>query len=652
MIFSTKTVSTSDLPTGTASSTSKPCPTIPTTPKDADPDSLYHSLSYREAQLCRQLKMKPSVFIQASTSLEDECKRRNGLIEKEAAAIVSWFNWIPSQWTQFWGFLLRWGYVWLRHTGKRRRRPAEGEASDDEGPTLFPAIPFCRTVEEANRAAADVYRSLYSMDADGASIADSEEGTRGRPPPSSGFRASPNNYRNVGLGRAPPKKIKVTTADMLVVQMTDGARYRMICPTCGKRHFNNLQGFVNHCRISHNLYFPSHADAVLKCGEKLEGGGVKQEGQNDAAEEHAEPTIAAVENEGGVLNGSLSAKMLLYRKKPAGTVSLKRTRQDGKFARVVCPNCGRNDFLSMQGFLKHLNMHGIFVTVPEAIELYGVVNEEAEVASLPADAEPTVTVTAPDDAENGESSNAAAAEPEPSEPPRPPLVGVDPTDLVIRKADGNYVKVVCPDCGRSNFANLQVFVHHLAVSHDGTFESLEQYSQPLKIAKPPAARPPPLPGTNFKLKFKFKVPKMSLPVQQRFAHTPLGRSEGGSPPGSASGSPGYEQYTRSGGPRVAAGANFSPGGGRRPPPRPLDIDHLPDVDRLNEDEREICRTNRLVPQNYLSIKDLFVTECQKRGGLGKRSAREMVKMDVNKSSKIWEYLQMQGLVWPPSGSKN
>ena len=43
----------------------------------------------------------------------------------------------------------------------------------------------------------------------------------------------------------------------------------MTCPHCGKTLFNNLQGFVNHVRISHNRYFPSHAEAVISCGQKL-----------------------------------------------------------------------------------------------------------------------------------------------------------------------------------------------------------------------------------------------------------------------------------------------------------------------------------------------------------------------------------------------
>jgi transcriptional adapter 2-alpha len=55
----------------------------------------------------------------------------------------------------------------------------------------------------------------------------------------------------------------------------------------------------------------------------------------------------------------------------------------------------------------------------------------------------------------------------------------------------------------------------------------------------------------------------------------------------------------------------------------------------------------LFPETYLAIRKLFVDECRKNNGLGKRAAREMVKMDVNKSSKVWEYLQMHGKVWVP-----
>ena len=32
----------------------------------------------------------------------------------------------------------------------------------------------------------------------------------------------------------------------------------MICPKCNKDEFSNMQGFVNHCRMTHNIDFPTH----------------------------------------------------------------------------------------------------------------------------------------------------------------------------------------------------------------------------------------------------------------------------------------------------------------------------------------------------------------------------------------------------------
>lgn len=73
------------------------------------------------------------------------------------------------------------------------------------------------------------------------------------------------------------------------------------------------------------------------------------------------------------------------------------------------------------------------------------------------------------------------------------------------------------------------------------------------------------------------------------------------------------------------------------------------VEMLSSEERELCSTLRIPPNSYLSVKQLFAKECELRNGLGKRKAREMVKIDVNKSSKIWEHLCSLGLVWT-SGS--
>ena len=39
------------------------------------------------------------------------------------------------------------------------------------------------------------------------------------------------------------------------------------CPDCSKENFHTIQGFINHCRIIHNIVYPSHYHAVIQCGK-------------------------------------------------------------------------------------------------------------------------------------------------------------------------------------------------------------------------------------------------------------------------------------------------------------------------------------------------------------------------------------------------
>jgi len=41
---------------------------------------------------------------------------------------------------------------------------------------------------------------------------------------------------------------------------------RIQCLKCLRSNFSNLQGFLNHCRISHKMEFPSHEEATRLCG--------------------------------------------------------------------------------------------------------------------------------------------------------------------------------------------------------------------------------------------------------------------------------------------------------------------------------------------------------------------------------------------------
>lgn len=53
-------------------------------------------------------------------------------------------------------------------------------------------------------------------------------------------------------------------------ERSDGHLVQMICPECGKEGFANIQGFINHCRLSHKIIYESHEAAANTCGIVLE----------------------------------------------------------------------------------------------------------------------------------------------------------------------------------------------------------------------------------------------------------------------------------------------------------------------------------------------------------------------------------------------
>lgn len=61
----------------------------------------------------------------------------------------------------------------------------------------------------------------------------------------------------------------------------------------------------------------------------------------------------------------------------------------------------------------------------------------------------------------------------------------------------------------------------------------------------------------------------------------------------------------------------------------------------------LCSTLRIHPKPYLAIKETLVREYARRGGkLRRREARDLVKIDVNKTSKIWDFLHQAGILRP------
>ncbi|XP_029964897.1 transcriptional adapter 2-alpha isoform X1 [Salarias fasciatus] len=81
--------------------------------------------------------------------------------------------------------------------------------------------------------------------------------------------------------------------------------------------------------------------------------------------------------------------------------------------------------------------------------------------------------------------------------------------------------------------------------------------------------------------------------------------------------------------------------GRRSAP-PLNLTGLPGTEKLNEREKELCQVVRLVPGAYLEYKQALLNECRRQGGLRLAQARALIKIDVNKTRKIYDFLIKEG----------
>uniref|UniRef100_A0A8C9TRD3 Transcriptional adapter n=1 Tax=Scleropages formosus TaxID=113540 RepID=A0A8C9TRD3_SCLFO len=89
--------------------------------------------------------------------------------------------------------------------------------------------------------------------------------------------------------------------------------------------------------------------------------------------------------------------------------------------------------------------------------------------------------------------------------------------------------------------------------------------------------------------------------------------------------------------------SISSSGNRRSAP-PLNLTGLPGTDKLNEKEKELCQVVRLVPGAYLEYKQALLNECRRQGGLRLAQARALIKIDVNKTRKIYDFLIKEGYI--------
>uniref|UniRef100_A0A1I8NLL8 Transcriptional adapter n=1 Tax=Stomoxys calcitrans TaxID=35570 RepID=A0A1I8NLL8_STOCA len=81
---------------------------------------------------------------------------------------------------------------------------------------------------------------------------------------------------------------------------------------------------------------------------------------------------------------------------------------------------------------------------------------------------------------------------------------------------------------------------------------------------------------------------------------------------------------------------------------PMDVFGLPGFAKLNDDERQLCSVARIVPQSYLDYKNMLITENSKVGHIRLADARRLIKIDVNKTRQIYDFLLEHGHINKPS----
>lgn len=98
-------------------------------------------------------------------------------------------------------------------------------------------------------------------------------------------------------------------------------------------------------------------------------------------------------------------------------------------------------------------------------------------------------------------------------------------------------------------------------------------------------------------------------------------------------------------------ANKSTNPSIRKASNPLNILNSDGIELLSEKEKHICSILRLYPRLYLNIKDTLIREYLRTGGLKRAQARASVKIDVNKTSRLYDFFISAGWIKPPASGE-
>lgn len=78
----------------------------------------------------------------------------------------------------------------------------------------------------------------------------------------------------------------------------------------------------------------------------------------------------------------------------------------------------------------------------------------------------------------------------------------------------------------------------------------------------------------------------------------------------------------------------------------LDISNAQGAELLSDEEGKLCSQLRLLPQQYMIIKNLLVTESARAGFLDKTTATHILQVDVHKVGSIYDFFVQHDWVKP------
>lgn len=77
---------------------------------------------------------------------------------------------------------------------------------------------------------------------------------------------------------------------------------------------------------------------------------------------------------------------------------------------------------------------------------------------------------------------------------------------------------------------------------------------------------------------------------------------------------------------------------------PLDIVGMPEYEKLSEPERSLCTELRLLPSVFAELRAKLQEESSLKGGLLLAEAREALRIDVNKTRRVFDLLVAEGVI--------